>query len=290
MPKAPQVRLAYHPLGNRTLSVRHALTVTGDGGACSGENLSRGLKVGQTINERPALLVSFVYLNQFLKKQHLFSYRDWALDSGAFSAHNSGVTIDLKEYIETAKELLAKDKTLVEVFGLDVIGDHRKTIRNCEAMWEAGIHAIPTYHHGSSVDGLIEIAKTYPKIALGGVALKRLSFKMEFAKQCFARVWPKLIHGFGYGSREAILAMPWHSVDATNWEIGPCRFGRWAHYGQMSVRGSKQDLRVEVKKNLETEAIGRAKWGKVLNEVAGRTNFTSRLAFGMSGRSDKQTG
>ena len=46
----------------------------------------------------PALLVSYVYLEPFLKNQHRYCYRDWVLDSGAFSAHNSGTEIKLQDY------------------------------------------------------------------------------------------------------------------------------------------------------------------------------------------------
>ena len=44
----------------------------------------------------PALLVSFFYLNLFQDNRHQFHFRDWVLDSGAFSAHNSGVEINLQ--------------------------------------------------------------------------------------------------------------------------------------------------------------------------------------------------
>jgi len=86
---------------------------------------------------RPALLISFFYLDPFLKNQHLYCYRDWAMDSGAFSAKNSGVEIDLNKYIETCKRLLAEDQTLTEVYALDVIGDWKASIKNCEIMWAA---------------------------------------------------------------------------------------------------------------------------------------------------------
>ena len=48
----------------------------------------------------------------------LFMYPD-----AAFSAHNSGRTIELAAYIEICKELIATDDKLVEVYALDVIGD-----------------------------------------------------------------------------------------------------------------------------------------------------------------------
>lgn len=73
------------------------------------------------------------------------------------------------------------------------------------------------------------------------------------------------------------MALPWHSVDATNWEIGPCKFGRWQTFGAMSVRGSKQNLRAEVEWYLALERRARAKWKNQMAELAG-LGTTVRLA------------
>jgi hypothetical protein len=215
----------------------------------------------------PALLVSFVYLAGFLKNQKRYHYRDWVLDSGAFSAHNSGVEIQLQSYIDTCKRLLDEDPTLTEVFGLDVIGNHVASMRNVEEMWRQGVPAIPCYHRGTPWEELKAIARDFPKIALGGVAMLRGKEKMRFAEQAFNLVWPKKIHGFGFGSESQVLALPFHSVDATNWEVGPCRFGRWAQFGQMSVRGSSQNLRGEVEAYLQMERKAQFRWRKEMEQL-----------------------
>lgn len=268
------VRLAYHPEGGATLkslapTVRMAL---------SNSPAERNGTL-HNLREFPAILVSFYYLEPFLKNRALYSYRDWVMDSGAFSAHFSGKSIDIMEYIEKCKELIATDSKLTEVFSLDVIGDWRKGVKNLEKMWNSGIRAIPCYHIGEPESLLVSLAKEYPKIALGGVALAKGGIKMEFAKQCFSRVWPKKIHGFGYGSQSQILALPWHSVDATNWEIGPCKFGRWQKFGNMSVRGTGQNLKSEVKHYLEIESKARAKWSGQMEKLES-TAPTVRLAVG----------
>ncbi len=233
----------------------------------------------------PALLVSFFYLKPFLANKHRYVYRDWVMDSGAFSAHNSGAAIDLKEYIEKCLELMATDPTLTEGFALDVIGDWRASLKNCEAMWEAGVPAIPCWHKGEPWDALVGIAKDYPKIAIGGMVGMRVNAKNELAGQCFARVWPKKIHGFGFGSERSALTLPFQSVDATNWEIGPCKFGSWKSIGQASVRGSKQNLRGEVEWYLDLEKRARVKWAKQMQELE-TSGPSVRLAAQMA--SDRQ--
>lgn len=215
----------------------------------------------------PALLVSYYYLDRFLLRQKEYVYRDWVLDSGAFSAHNSGAEIKLQDFIDTAKRLMDTDGTLKEVFALDVIGNHKASLKNVEEMWRQGIEAIPTYHFGEPESLLKHLAANYPKIALGGIALQRGAVKLQWAEQCFARVWPKRIHGFGYGSEKAIMALPWDSVDATNWEFGPCGFGRWNTFGKMSVRGSNQNLRCEIEHYLKLEKRARRKFKNTYKEL-----------------------
>lgn len=211
----------------------------------------------------PALLISFYYLEAWEINQHKYHYRDWVMDSGAFSAHNSGVEIKLQDYIDCCKRLIQKDQTLTEVYALDVIGDHEGSLANTEEMWRQGIPAIPCFHAGEPWDALTQMAKNYPKIALGGVALAKSGMKMAWAKQCFARVWPKKIHGFAFSGESQVLGLPWHSVDSTSWEIGPCAFGRWNSFGgNISVRGSAQNLRPEVEFYLELERKARERWKK----------------------------
>jgi hypothetical protein len=224
---------------------------------------------------KPGLLVSYVYLKNFLKSKPVYNYRNWVMDSGAFSAHSIGVKIDLQQYIDTCKSLLETDKTLTEVFALDVIGDHVKSLKNVETMWASGVNAIPCFHAGEPEELLIHLAKNYPKIALGGAV--GFKGKDQWAAQCFSRVWPKKIHGFGFGSAKSIMALPWHSVDATNWEIGPCKFGRWNSFGKMSVRGGQQNLQSEVAFYLKVEQQARNKWRGAMKQLSDE-KITVRLA------------
>lgn len=217
--------------------------------------------------DRPALLVSYVYLEPFLQNQPRYLYRDWVMDSGAFSAHNSGKIIHLQDYINTCKQLMERDKTLTEVFALDVIGDWKAGLQNCEEMWKQGVPAIPCYHVGEPEHVLKTMARDYPKIALGGAVGYRN--KDKWAEQCFSRIWPKKVHGFGYGAEKSIMSLPWHSCDASNWELGPCKFGRWASLGALKIRGSNQDLRGEVKHYLEIEKKAQRKWAGAMKQLEG---------------------
>ena len=266
-------------LGAPTVRLAHKVTA-------QGENVLAGMKGVDALpkTSAPALLVFYAYLKPFLKAKGGYVYRDWSLDSGAYTAHASGKPVDLQAFIETAKNLLATDETLTEVFALDVIGDWRASLRNTETMWKAGVPAIPCYHVGEPEDVLMALARDYPKIALGGRGGVSYAKKTAWARQCFARVWPKRVHGFGVGSKEEILALPWHSVDATNWEIGATKYGRWHAFGQLSIRGSGHNLRAEVEHYLAIERAAQARWKKEMAQLEAEAPAPSvRLATALGG-------
>src|SRR5262245_3011473 len=265
-PKAPTVRLAV------------------------GSMHERAHRRGLTTERLPSLLVSYAYLKPFLNNRHRYRYRDWVMDSGAFSAANSGKVIALADYITMCHHLMETDPTLVEIFALDVIGDSQASAATCAAMCEAGIAAIPCCQYGEPESVLLELAATYPKIAIGGVAYNRGTAKLRWAEQVFARVWPKRVHGFAFASEQAILGLPFHSVDASSWEIGACGFGNWKQFGHLTVRGSHQDLRGEVDAYLDLEERARLKWATQMRELReDQASPTVRLAFARSrtGSTDK---
>jgi hypothetical protein len=277
MSDAPVVRLANVP-GAQSNNV-----LLGKRGA---EKLPRELA--------PSLLLSYHYYRTVSDVISDYVYRDWALDSGAFSAKSLGVEIDLEAYIDFCLEIMESGHPPVEIFALDVIGEHEPTLRNTERMWDAGIPAIPAYHPGEPEDYLLHLAATYPKIAIGGVAnMKPFARKMQFCREVFARVWPKRIHGLGFGSEKGILGLPFHSVDATNWGIGPCRFGQWRAYAskggkgavRLPVRGSAHNLRGEIEYYLQLEKRARLHWKKEMAELEEADSATTiRLAVASSRR------
>lgn len=220
---------------------------------------------------KPALLVSYYYLESWHSVQKQLAYRHWVMDSGAYSAHNSGVEINLQRYIRACQMLKATDTTLREVFALDVIGDWQASLWNTQAMWRAGVQAIPCFHYGEPFDLLDRLARDYPKIALGGAVGK--PGKLEWARECFRRVYPKRIHGFGFGSKTACEALPWHSVDAMNWAVGPLSFGNSKTFGKRHRFPRRTyNLQGEVRHYLNLEAKTRAQWAK-------ETEFTYYLGY-----------
>lgn len=172
------------------------------------------------------LLVAYPYRAAFLRGRKRWNVRRWALDSGAFTAHHSGRPVDLEEF--TA---FARDSDAAEVFALDVIGDHAASLRNHAFMVEHGVPgAIPTFHYGGTREQLLEVAAAAEKIALGGMARAHERHRLRFARESFAVVWPKRVHGFACASQRLLDAVPFHSVDATSWTYAPSKLGQWAGF------------------------------------------------------------
>lgn len=228
--------------------------------------MAKELKRPDADRPKVAILVSYVYLATFLDVYEQVHMRDWALDSGAYSAHSLGIEIKVDDYIAKAKEVVAEGKAPVETFALDVIGDWKASLKNTDRMWKAGVEAVPCFHYGEPWHVLKSMARDFPKIALGGCAtLKPRRKKWDFVDQCFARVWPKKIHGFGFGTLDSIMRYPFHSVDASNWEIGPARFATWyARNGkQFKMRGlttSTTDLSWQVDNIVTWERQAQDRW------------------------------
>lgn len=228
------------------------------------ELLKRALAPNPRYYKPPHILVSYVYLPLLDAIRDGISIESWSMDSGAFSAKKSGKVIDIEEYMQTCRDRMANDPQLTEVFALDVIGDHEGSAQNHAHMTKAGIKSMPVYHIGEPWEALEEMARTSDKIAVGGMTVLRGKKKLKFAEQCFARVWPKKVHGLGAGTEEMILSLPWHSVDASSWELGPCAFGTWKNYGHIRISTKAINLCEQVKQMLDIQQKAEWKWAKEL--------------------------
>ena len=222
------------------------------------------------VEDAPSVLVSYVYAKTFIADRPRYRIRSWCMDSSAFSVRSSGEPVDLDAYIECCQEQIATDTALDFVIALDVIGDWRAGLRNLEKMWAAGVPALPVFHIGEPEDLLLGLARDYPKICVGGVADLHGPARRKFAEQCFARVWPKRVHGLGIGNEPDVMTVPWSSVDASSWEMGPAAFGKWRAFGNrhLRIRGSEQDLRSEVRWYTDLEKRARWRWRREMSLLA----------------------
>lgn len=164
------------------------------------------------------------------------SNTNFFLDSGAFSAWNRGVEIDIDDYIN----YIIENKEYIDVYAnLDVIGDAEKTYKNQKYMESKGLTPLPVYHtNKESLEWLEKYIKEgYTYVAMGGVAGKDISvsqiqglFDVIFSRYiCDRNGYAKIkVHGFGITSFDLLFRYPWFSVDSTTWVM--C-----AQFGQIIV-------------------------------------------------------
>ena len=163
------------------------------------------------------------------------------VDSGAFSAWQSGAVVDLKAYIEWLKQ--HKDQ-LFSYVALDVMPDEgmgtispnqcaRASYKNLQVMLDAGLKPIPVFHQGESFWWLARLLKDgHDYIGIGGSATLSLPKRVEWLNEVFTLLCDKdglpcvKTHGFGMGSPDLIWNYPFYTVDSTTW-IGSPGFGRF---------------------------------------------------------------
>ena len=198
------------------------------GGSTGYHHPKRERQICQLINSRLMSYYEHIHLykslGEFLemkKKKVNPQHRvNLFLDSGAFSAKEQDVEINLDEYIRFIK----KHEKYIEVYAnLDVIGNAEATLKNQKIMEKAGLHPLPTYHVGEDESYLDYYIDNYDYMAFGGMARNSIKDRIAwldriFPKTCDENGMPKIkVHGFGMTSLVVMLRYPWYSVDSTSW-------------------------------------------------------------------------
>lgn len=151
------------------------------------------------------------------------------LDSGAFSAFNSGAHIDLDAYCDF---VLAVRPLLAEAANLDVIGDDEGTRHNFKVMTERGCDPLATCHFGQDPKEILDTFAVTRRGALGGMAMKaslNRAMRQRWLDTVFdvlhaSSSWPIRVHGYGMSDTALMERYPWFSVDSTTW-ASAARFG-----------------------------------------------------------------
>lgn len=143
------------------------------------------------------------------------------LDSGAFSAHTQGVTIDIEEYCRYCEQ----NSDFIEIVSvLDAIGDADQTYYNQTYMESKGLTVLPCFHYGEDERVLAYYVKSYEYITIGGM----VPVSTPQLKVWLDRLWGKYltnpdgtskvkVHGFGLTSVPLMARYPWCSVDSSSW-------------------------------------------------------------------------
>lgn len=171
------------------------------------------------------MLVAFPFVRQYGKLTGVQPAKTM-LDSGAFSAWNSGKVVDIDALIAECKS-----PRWDAAVGLDVIGDPKGTVANMDYMYAQGAtNAMPVFHIGDPWELLNLYAGKYPKVGLSCRFGEPTFESMKFYEQCFARAYPCKFHSFGWTDPRMLRQFPFHSADSSSW-IWPMSFRQRVRIG-----------------------------------------------------------
>ena len=173
------------------------------------------------------------------------------LDSGAFTALNTGQEIRLDEYMEFLSKW--KDK-LFGYLALDVLGDPAGTDRNLAVMLKEGFKPIPVHVRGDEQDRMDQLFEWSDWVALGGLRRPHVGWGSKaYVKQKMVWARGRNVHWLGYTNRQMVLAFKPYSVDCSNWASGSrwglldmhLGDGRWKRRGKIDKGALDQPLSAE---------------------------------------------
>jgi hypothetical protein len=143
------------------------------------------------------------------------------LDSGAFSAWNSGIDINFIKH---------HDKLIDMYANLDVINDADATWKNQKIMEAEGMKPLPVFHVGEPIKYLYLYMDKYEHIAIGGIANLSTPKRLMGLDTCFNIICDddgiprNKVHSFGMSSLGILRRYPWYSADSTSW-ASSARYG-----------------------------------------------------------------
>lgn len=191
------------------------------------------------------------------------------LDSGAFTFLQGNKSVDWDKYTEEYAEWINRyNISLFFELDIDPIVGLRE-VERLRAKLErlTGKQSIPVWHKNRGKDYYIGMAKDYPYIALGGIAIK------EIPREKFEKAFPWFIdkahengaklHGLGYTSLEGLHKYHFDSVDSTAWLYGN-------RGGYLYIFNAKKGT---------MDKIDAPKGTRLKSQDAARHNFTEWLKF-----------
>jgi hypothetical protein len=179
---------------------------------------------------RPSrLLLSYFYFRRKSLVEFISSlgYRpEILIDSGAWSAFNSGVEISVVNYMNYLQE----NRDLIDQYiSMDVIGDSELSLFFWNVMRRKGFSPIPVYHYKEDEKYLKYYTKRSNIIAIGGTVPEPNKRLVADWVRLITWTYPEIkFHLLGSSSRKIIDTVDLHSVDSSTW-IMQAKNGRPEH-------------------------------------------------------------
>jgi hypothetical protein len=209
------------------------------------------------------ILLSYAYIrSNKLFAEFIFNrpkrVEELLIDSGAFSAHNSGHEITLAEYIAFCKSIHGKVERYIQ---LDVLENKQATFENLDAMYQEGLTPMPvlTIDMDPYEDGPKLVAYSDDICVAGGIHLDDAQYGRRIAALREACGPTARFHGLGFTRLHALGRSDLYSVDSSTWTAAD-RF--FTLTNPAFLRGGNQFLNLRKSKDLPWE-----KWAPELKRL-----------------------
>lgn len=179
------------------------------------------------------------------------NFKDFMLDSGAFSFMNSGSSNqEWNRYIEEYAEFIKKNN--VEKFfelDIDVIVGYDQ-VKEYRYILERLVNkpSIPVWHKSRGYEEFLRLCEEYPYVAIGGIAIKNIrqdeyKYFTRMIREAHKR--NSKIHGLGFTGSDNLKKYHFDSVDSSSWNTG-VRYGNLYMFNgnRIVMQKRKADTRV----------------------------------------------
>ncbi len=198
------------------------------------------------------ILHSFAYKQGFYSAMKKFkpTGKNIMIDSGAFSAWNMNKQIDIDEYIDFCKDIMAKypDNTWT-VVNLDVIPGKPGTIptqkeieysakkgwENYMYMKSKGLNPMHIFHQHEDFKWLKQLMSTSDYIGISPDNSQSVVSREQWLKRVYSVVQDKVkTHGFACTSPTFLKVAPFYTADSSSW-LNVVRYGVLTYFDKKSL-------------------------------------------------------
>ena len=173
------------------------------------------------------ILESFYYLRKNTRLPWLIkTFKNFLLDSGAFTFLSSGKIVDFDAYTEEYAAFIRKwdVKNFFELDIDSIVGLKEVERLRTKLMDLTGRKPIPVWHKNRGKEYFVEMCKEYPYVAIGGIVTKEIPIRI-YEKMfpwfiATAHKYGSKIHALGYTNIKGLYTYKFDSVDSTSWVYG----------------------------------------------------------------------
>lgn len=201
------------------------------------------------------ILESFFYVKEWQIPYIKNIWKDFLLDSGAFTFINSNKNKDFDEYLKKYIQFI-NQHDIKNFFELDIdcIVGYKKVLEYRKVL-EKGTNkkCIPVWHKTRGKDEYIKLCKEYNYIAIGGFAIKEIlpkDYTIIPALLSIAKKYNCKVHALGFTPKN-IQKYRFYSADSITWLSGPI-YGKLYYFknNKLHVINKEKNKRIKDYKNL----------------------------------------